>query len=100
MSVSGVPFDCGRLLTTTSSTQTIVWNTGQSSTLSTTTGLAQVEGNTVATSTGTVIGGLFAGQSVLRTVTYLGLDLQQSCLSPTGLAGNAGPVVLKIGVVA
>lgn len=90
-----VTLDCLDLLSTTTGTQTFRWSDGQSSTLSFTRTVTNVNGQTVITLTGPVTAGLFTGRTAVFTVTEPALDLT-ACQSPQGLTSQAGVTTLAI----
>ncbi|NTX02682.1 MULTISPECIES: hypothetical protein [Myxococcus] len=88
---------CVALLQPSSVTQTVTWNTGESSTLVLTQLLLDVQGTlTVLTRTGTVASGKFVGATAVRTITYVTLDLENGCTSPEGLTSLSGPTTLTL----
>ncbi|MBB5866840.1 hypothetical protein F4553_000219 [Allocatelliglobosispora scoriae] len=89
-------FSCLTLLTPNAAgTETIVWNTGQTTTLAYTAQVLSLFGQVIITATGTVTSGLFLGAATVRTVVYAQADLlSNGCLAPSGLSGNSGPLAL------
>ncbi|MFI2783557.1 hypothetical protein [Streptomyces sp. ALB3] len=59
--------DCSDLLTASSTTTTITWNTGETSTLSLNSTATIIGAALITTATGTVTAGLFQGDTVVRT---------------------------------
>ena len=53
------------------------------------------DGETVFVLTGTVTGGLFAGETVVQTKILLSTDLT-ACLTPQGLTSVSGPITLTV----
>lgn len=84
---------CLTLLGSTSGTRTYHWNTGETSTIQFVDTNSYVAGNLVIEQVGTVISGVFAGQTSSGTLTLTGNLL--ACLS-TGLTTLAGPNVLLL----
>lgn len=85
---------CLDLLAPATNTNTITWNTGETSVISLNSVFNVVEGELVGTSTGSVVSGKLAGASVVRVVVYLSADL--AACSTTGLAHQSGPITLTI----
>lgn len=73
-------------------TQTITWNTGQTSTTTGTTTATRTLGQTVVVTTGEVTAGLFEGAGFVQTVTLVSSDLA-GCLFQ-GVNTVAGPLTL------
>lgn len=73
-------------------TQTITWNTGQTTTFQYTRVVTNVGGVSQITGTGMVTDGLFQGASVVKIVVLANLDPLQTlaCLSPNGLTSVTG----------
>ncbi|MCG8919531.1 hypothetical protein L6E12_27535 [Actinokineospora sp. PR83] len=78
---------CLELLTNGTTTFTITWNTGQTSTISANRTSTVVGAALVTTHTGTVTSGLFAGSTVLQVLTGAAADV---LLCTTGLGKVAG----------
>ncbi|WP_052868762.1 hypothetical protein [Streptomyces niger] len=95
--VTGV-LSCQALLTPTTDTFTITWNTGQTSAVRANVQSSLIEGTTfVVLMTGTVPGGLFRGSTFTQTNTGTAGDLL-NCLSGSGgLPGSYPATVLTIG---
>ncbi|WP_426733534.1 hypothetical protein [Myxococcus faecalis] len=85
------PFSCLDLLEVGRARGTLVWNTGETSTLVQTRVAARVEGLLLTlTHVGSVEAGKFQGATVLRTTTFLSTDLD-ACSGPEGLRRLSGP---------
>jgi hypothetical protein len=88
-----VPASCTALLGLFSTTNTIVWNTGQTSTFTFNGYTSEVDGQFVIALTGSISSGLFAGATATEETTLLG-DL--GACSGSGISTNAGPSELSI----
>ncbi|AKF85727.1 hypothetical protein MFUL124B02_15090 [Myxococcus fulvus 124B02] len=88
-------YQCSDLLNINPVTSDLIWNTGEVSTLQVTQVVVRVDGPLlVATHTGTVKSGKFAGATLVNTFTFLATDLD-ACSSPEGLRGmNAAQVLV------
>lgn len=77
-------------------TQTVTWNTGQTSTFQYTRVVTNVGGVLQVTGTGMVTSGLFQGASVVKILVLANLDPLQTlaCLGPTGLTSVSGTASL------
>ncbi|MEU0297919.1 hypothetical protein ABZ252_00295 [Streptomyces sp. NPDC006175] len=78
-----VTLDCLDLLSTTTGTQTFHWSDGQSSTLSFTRTVTNVNGQTVLTLAGPITAGVFTRKHAVFTVVEPVLNLT-ACQSPKG----------------
>lgn len=88
------PFSCLDLLEVGRARGTLVWNTGETSTLVQTRVAARVEGLLLTlTHVGSVESDKFQGATVLRTTTFLSTDLD-ACSGPEGLRRLSGPSTL------
>jgi hypothetical protein len=72
-----------------SQTLDIIWNTGETSTVTATTTPTYVAGQLVNTTIGTVTAGLFAGSSFTHVLTQANLDLL-ACAIPPGVQSLTG----------
>lgn len=90
-----VTLDCLDLLSTTTGTQTFHWRDGQSSVLSFTRTVTNINGQTVITLTGSIICGAFTGRTAVCTVVEPALALT-ACQTPQGLTGQSGVTTLLI----
>lgn len=98
-SVSTVPpasRDCLGLLSAGAATQTITWNTGATSTLSTNRTVTMAGAVMVLTHTGTVTSGLFAGDTILITITQPATDILLCTLGLGTIQSVYGVVTLEI----
>jgi hypothetical protein len=77
-------------------TQTVTWNTGQTSTFQYTAVVTNVAGVSQVTGTGIVTSGLFQGASVVKVVIRANLDPLQTlaCATPDGLTEINGTASL------
>ncbi|NTX02683.1 MULTISPECIES: hypothetical protein [Myxococcus] len=90
-------FSCGDLLLPRTVTQTVTWNTGESSTMVFTQLRVGVQDTlSVFTLTGTVLSGKFVDSIAVRTITYVTLDLEDGCASPEGLTSLSGLTTLTL----
>lgn len=90
-----VALDCLDLLSTTTGTQTFNWNDGQSSTLSFTRTVTNLNGQTVLTLTGPITAGLFTGRTAVFVIVQPALNLL-ACQTPQGLTSQSGVATLAI----
>lgn len=84
---------CMSLLGGFSSSNTITWNTGQTSTFTFNGSTEEVDGQYVIVLTGSITSGLFTGALASEQTTLLG-DL--TACSSAGIAANGGPSLLQI----
>ncbi|MBQ1100378.1 hypothetical protein KBY55_31015 [Streptomyces sp. b94] len=91
--------NCLDLLDAGTSTRTISWNTGATSTLSMNRTTTTVGALLVNTYTGTVTSGLFAGDTVLMTVTSPATDITLCTLGLGTVPSVFGVVTLEITAV-
>jgi hypothetical protein len=87
------PSSCTAVLGSFSTTNTIVWNTGQTSRFDFDGTVTEVDGEFVIVLTGSITAGLFSGATATEQTTLLG-DL--TACGGSGLASNSGPSVLTI----
>lgn len=78
-----------------SAVATITWNTGQQSAFSFNRTVTHVGGNTIVVFTGTIVAGLFAGDSAVEVVVGPTLSTLD-CLTPPGITSRIGVVTLTI----
>jgi hypothetical protein len=78
-----------------SAVTTITWNTGQQSAFSFNRTVTHAGGNTIVIFTGTIVAGLFAGDSALEVVVGPTLSTLD-CLTPPGITSRTGVVTLTI----
>ncbi|MBZ4401159.1 hypothetical protein [Myxococcus sp. AS-1-15] len=87
---------CANLLKTPSTTLSLTWNTGETSTLrSTQVRVASEPAVAIAEETGTVLSGKFEGATSVRTATFVSTDLA-ACDSPEGLSSLNGLLSLSL----
>ena len=87
---------CRDLLDSGSGTFTINWNTGQQSTISGNTTVSTVGAALVVTITGNVTAGLFAGDSVVQTITGLATNITLCTLGLGSVSNIYALVTLEI----
>lgn len=87
---------CLDLLGAYAETRTVTWNTGASSTLSMNRTVTLAGAVVVVTFTGTVTSGLFAGDTILMTITGPSVDITQCTLGLGTVPGTFGAVTLEI----
>lgn len=75
---------CSEIVGSSTGSQVITWNTGQTSTFSFTRTYSSVNGEAVLLLTGTITSGLFYGASAVLTIVDATLDLA-ACNTTTGL---------------
>lgn len=85
---------CNDLLTAGPATNTITWNTGQTSRYSATTTVTTVDGNEVVTETGSVTSGLFTGDGAVVVATLTDVNIA-ACLLGTPITSTAGTTTLE-----
>ncbi|MBB5866682.1 hypothetical protein F4553_000061 [Allocatelliglobosispora scoriae] len=90
------PSSCTSLLAAGTTTFTITWNTGQTSTITANTTATVAGAALIVTFTGTVVSGLFAGDSVLQTVTTPAVSYLLCTLGLGTVPSAYGEVVLSI----
>ncbi|WP_147288145.1 hypothetical protein [Nocardia pseudobrasiliensis] len=88
-------FSCLTLFGNASGVRTFTWNNGQSSTFTYTASIEKAESEVVATYTGTITGGEFAGDHALMVVTSASLSALQ-CATPPGVQSSSGTITLAI----
>ncbi|MEU3462995.1 hypothetical protein ABZ721_24020 [Streptomyces sp. NPDC006733] len=86
---------CLTLLESGTGTNTITWNTGQTTTAQFTVTSTVAGGIRTTTQTGTVTAGLFTGDTFLNVVTAPTTDLL-NCVLPGGLTSTSGTGLLTI----
>lgn len=90
-------FSCGDLLLPRAVTQTVTWNTGETSTMVFTQLRVGVQGTlSVFVLTGTVRSGKFVDATAVRTISYVTVDLEDGCASPEGLTSLSGLTTLSL----
>jgi|GEM_PF-1768966 len=90
-------FSCADLLRPRTVVHTVVWNTGESSTMTFTQLRVGVQDTlTVFALTGSVVSGKFVGATAVRTLSYVTLDLENGCASPEGLTSLSGLATLSL----
>ncbi|MFF7454666.1 hypothetical protein [Kitasatospora sp. NPDC008115] len=93
---ASLTFQCSDLLSTSTGSQDITWNTGQTSTFSYTRTFSLVNGNSVTSLNGSITSGLFNGDTASLVITDRNLDLL-ACQSPGGLTHIDGTTVFYAG---
>ncbi len=89
------PFNCQSVLANGSSTSTIHWSNGQTSTFSFTYTATTVNGTDQTQETGTITAGEFTGRSAIGLVTVPALD-PLACATSTGVTSLTGLFTLTI----
>ena len=89
-------FSCLNLLQSAPVTYTITWNTGQQSTITGSTAVNTVGAALVVTITGNVTTGLFAGDSVVQTITGPATDITKCTLGLGTVSSIYALVTLEI----
>lgn len=89
-------YSCLGLLEVGTSPATVTWNTGETSTMTTTRVSVQLSGiSTTLLHVGSVTAGKFVGARVVRATEFLNTDLD-ACYTPEGLSQISGPSTLNI----
>lgn len=74
---------------------TVNWNGGRTSTADVLAVVTRTTGTTIATDTGTIVSGLFAGKTLSVTVVYPTLDID-ACLLGSGVTSITGIATLAV----
>jgi hypothetical protein len=93
---SGASLTCAALLDTVPGQQVVTWSDGRTSTFTYSLTATNVSGELVATATGTISAGLYAGAIAEQVSTSVGLNGLTACGTPQGLTSISGLVQLVI----